>query len=193
VATLPLWVTGIEAVLPHGSRLTWRKLLGVLIGFAGLVVLFSPDLEAGVDPAYLKGAMVLLAAPCAWATGSLYAKSHAASIDPLMAAAVQMLVAGIVLILIGAGMGEFSRLHINPTGLAAMAYLILFGSIVGYGSFVYALANLPAAKVSLFAYVNPVIAVFLGWLILDERLDRYVALATVLVFAGVVLVKSSRT
>jgi drug/metabolite transporter (DMT)-like permease len=192
VATLPLWVAGIEALLPHGSPMTVRKVLGIGIGFAGLVVLFYPDLKAGAEPAYLHGAVALLAAPCAWALGSLYAKSHAVSVNPLMAAAVQMIVAGAVLGLIGTGMGEWSRLRISPAGLAAMAYLIVFGSIVGYGSFVYALAHLPTTKVSLFAYVNPVIAVFLGWLILDERLDPFVILATVLVFAGVLLVKSSR-
>jgi drug/metabolite transporter (DMT)-like permease len=191
VATLPLWVAGIEIFLPRASRLSVRKVFGVLIGFAGLVILFLPDLSAGLSPAYLKGALALLAAPCAWASGSLYSKYHAVSIDPLMAAAVEMLIAGVVLIGIGAGLGEFGRLHFNAAGLGAMAYLIFFGSIVGYGSFVYALAHLPAAKVSLFAYVNPVIAVILGWLILGERLDAYVLVAAILVFAGVVLVKSS--
>jgi len=193
VATLPLWVAGIETALPRGPRLTWAKAAGILLGFAGLVVLFFPDIQAGIDPAYFNGTLALLAAPCAWAIGSLYAKNHAVDVDPLMAAAVQMVVAGVVLALIGTAMGEWTRMQINATGLAAMAYLIVFGSIVGYGSFVYALANLPAAKVSLFAYVNPVIAVILGWLILDERLDGFVALATVMVFAGVMLVKSSRT
>lgn len=193
VATLPLWVAGIEAALPGGGRLTWRKLTGILLGFAGLVVLFYPDLKAGADPAYLKGTVALLVAPCAWAIGSSYAKNHGLSVDPLMAAAVQMVVAGAVLVLIGSGLGEWGRIQVTAAGVGAMAYLIVFGSIVGYGSFVYALAHLEATKVSLFAYVNPVIAVLLGWLILDERLDAFVALATVLVFAGVVLVKSSRT
>jgi len=192
VATLPLWVAGLETALPRGDRLTWRKATGSLLGFAGLVVLFYPDLKAGIDPAYLRGTIALLVAPCAWAVGSLYAKNHSVSIDPLMAAALQMVVAGAVLSLIGSGLGEWGRLRVNATGLAAMAYLIVFGSIIGYGSFVYALANLPATKVSLFAYVNPVIAVILGWLILDERLDGFVALATAMVFAAVVLVKSAR-
>ena len=109
-----------------------------------------------------------------------------------MAAAIQMLIGGIVLLGIGLASSEFERFHFDPTGIAAILYLIVFGSIIGYSSYIYALAKLPAAKVSLFAYVNPVIAVILGWLILDERLDGFVVLATALVLLGVVLVKSSR-
>jgi drug/metabolite transporter (DMT)-like permease len=104
-----------------------------------------------------------------------------------------MIVAGLILILIGGVFGEWQRFSLDAEGLAATAYLIVFGSIVGYGSFVYALAKLPATKVSMYAYVNPVIAVVLGWLILDERMDWSVILATSVVLVGVVLVKSSRS
>jgi len=193
VATLPFWFTGIEAFLPSGSKLTIRKVMGIMIGFFGLMVLFYPDLKSAIDKAYLRGILVLFFAPLSWATGSIYSKYNPIRSSPLMAAAMQMLIAGIILIIIGIGSNELSRFQFSPTGFGAMVYLIIFGSIVGYGSYIYALAKLPAAKVSLFAYINPLIAVFLGWLILNERLDGYVALATVLVLLGVVLVKSSRS
>ena len=193
VATLPFWMAGFEAVLPAGERLTLRKAAGIVIGFSGLVILFSPEIETSFDMAYLKGILALLFAPLCWAAGSIYSKSRPAKSHPLMAAAMQMIVAGIVLILIGGIFGEWKRFSLDAEGLAATAYLVVFGSIVGYGSFIYALAKLPATKVAMYAYVNPVIAVALGWLILNERMDWSVILATAVVLLGVVLVKSSKS
>ncbi len=193
VSTLPIWMAGLESILPTGNRLTLKKGLGIFIGFMGIVVLFYPDLKQSMDSAYLKGVIALFFAPLAWATGSLFSKYNPVSCNILMSAAVQMTIAGLIFILVGLGLGEAYRFHLNLPGMAAMAYLIIFGSIVGYGSYIYALAKLPAAKVALFAYVNPVIAVLLGWLLLNERLDWYVAVATALVLSGVLLVKSSRS
>ena len=193
VATLPFWMAGFEAVLPSGERLTLRKVIGIFIGFAGLVILFAPEIRTSFDMAYLRGILALLLAPFCWSAGSIYSKSRPAKSHPLMAATMQMIIAGIILIVIGGAFGEWRRVSFDVEGLAATAYLVVFGSIVGYGSFIYALAKLPATKVSMYAYVNPVIAVFLGWLILDERLDWSVLLATVIVLLGVVLVKSSRS
>ena len=193
VATLPFWMAGFEAALPSGERLTLRKVIGIVIGFSGLVILFLPEIQTTFDMAYLKGILAMLFAPLCWAAGSMYSKSRPAKSHPLMAASVEMIVAGIVLLLVGSLFGEWSRFSFEMEGLAATAYLIVFGSIVGYGSFVYALAKLPATKVSMYAYVNPVIAVLLGWLILHERMDWSVILATAVVLLGVVLVKSSKS
>jgi drug/metabolite transporter (DMT)-like permease len=193
VATLPFWMAGFEAALPSGERLTRRKVMGIIIGFTGLVILFSPEIKTSFDMAYLQGVAALLLAPLCWSAGSVYSKSRPAKSHPLMAATMQMIVAGIILILIGGMFGEWQRFSLDPEGLAAMAYLVVFGSIVGYGSFIYALAKLPATKVAMYAYVNPLIAVVLGWLILGERMDWSVLLATAFVLLGVVLVKSSRS
>ena len=193
VATLPFWMAGFEAALPSGERLTLRKGIGIVIGFSGLVILFLPEIQTTFDMAYLKGILAMLFAPLCWAAGSMYSKSRPAKSHPLMAASVEMIVAGIVLLLVGSLFGEWNRFSFDMEGLAATAYLIVFGSIVGYGSFVYALAKLPATKVSMYAYVNPVIAVLLGWLILHERMDWSVILATAVVLLGVVLVKSSKS
>lgn len=192
VATLPFWVAGIEAAVPAGNRLNIRKVLGIVIGFSGLVILFAPELQSSFDQAYLKGILALLFAPLAWAAGSVYSKYRPVRTDPLMAAAMQMIIAGTILTLIGIMFNEVQCFDLNWEGLAALAYLVIVGSIIGYGAYIYALAKLPAAKVSMYAYVNPVIAVLLGWLILNERLDWSVALATIVVLLGVVLVKSAR-
>lgn len=193
VATLPFWMAGFEAALPSGERLTVRKVLGIVIGFSGLMILLSPEIKSSFDLAYLQGVVALLLAPLCWSAGSVYSKSRPAKSHPLMAAAMQMIVAGIVLILTGVMFGEWKRFSFGAEGLAATAYLIVFGSIVGYGSFIYALAKLPATKVAMYAYINPVIAVILGWLILNERMDLSMLLATAIVLLGVVLVKSSRS
>jgi drug/metabolite transporter (DMT)-like permease len=193
VATLPFWMAGFEAVLPAGERLTLRKVIGIVIGFSGLVILFFPEIKTSFDMAYLKGILAMLFAPLCWAAGSVYSKSRPTKSHPLMGASIEMIVAGVVLLLVGGVFGEWNRFSLNAEGLAATAYLVVFGSIVGYGSFVYALSKLPATKVSMYAYVNPVIAVLLGWLILDERMDWSVILATAVVLLGVVLVKSSRS
>jgi drug/metabolite transporter (DMT)-like permease len=192
VATLPFWVSGIEAIVPSGNRLNVLKVLGIVIGFFGLVILFAPELKTSFDQAYLKGVLALLFAPCSWALGSVYAKYHPTRTTPLMAASLQMVIAGIILILMGIILNEVPRFDFNLEGMAALVYLAIFGSIIGYGSFIYALAKLPAAKVSMYAYVNPIIAVILGWLILGERLDWRVALATAVILMGVVLVQSAR-
>lgn len=193
VATLPFWMAGFEAVLPAGESLTLRKVIGIVIGFSGIVILFSPEIRTSFDRTYLKGILAMLFAPLCWAAGSVYSKSRPAKSHPLMGASVEMIVAGGVLLLVGGLFGEWNRLSLNVEGLAATAYLIVFGSIVGYGSFIYALAKLPATKVAMYAYVNPVIAVLLGWLILNERMDWSVILATAVVLLGVVLVKSSKS
>jgi drug/metabolite transporter (DMT)-like permease len=192
VATLPLWVAGFEAFIPGGQKLNFIKILGILIGFGGVVVLFAPDLKSGLDPAYFRGLLALLLASFCWAGGSVYSKYHPLRTPPLMAAAMQMLIAGIILILIGTLLGQFQRFTFNFNGLAAMAYLILFGSIIGYGAFIYALAKLPAAKVATYAYINPIVAIFFGWLILAEHVDGLVFLAAAIILSGVVLVNSSR-
>jgi len=193
VATLPFWVSGIEAIVPSGNRLNALKIVGIVIGFFGLVILFGPELKTSIDQAYLKGVLALLFAPLSWAVGSVYAKYHPTRTAPLMAAALQMVIAGIILVLIGIILHEVPRFDLNVEGLAALVYLAIFGSIIGYGSFIYALTKLPAAKVSMYAYVNPIIAVVLGWFVLGEQLDWRVALATVVILLGVVLVQSARS
>jgi drug/metabolite transporter (DMT)-like permease len=191
IATLPLMMVIMQTMLPQGERLTRKAISGIIIGFLGIVILLWPDVRSGVDPAYLKGILVLLIAPLAWGSGSLYVKYHQVSIEPFMAAALQMLVGGVILLAVGAVAGETADFHFSWQGLAALVYLIVFGSFLGYGCYIYALHHLSASVVSTYAYINPIVAVLLGWLILDERLDWYVVVSTLVILSGVVLVKSS--
>lgn len=193
IATVPFWAAGLEAMLPSGERLSLRKISGILIGFAGVVILFAPELGGTFDRAYLKGIVVLIFVPFFWSVGSIYSKHHPLKSPALVAAGTETLIAGLVLTGIGTLLGEWSEFSLNGKGMLAIAYLTLFGSIVGYSSFIYALSKLPVTTVSMYAYINPVIAVVLGWLILGERLDWSVITATSTVLLGVALVRSAKT
>ena len=106
-----------------------------------------------------------------------------------MSASVQMLIAGTLQVILGAVLGEFSGLHFAPSGLISLAYLVVIGSIFGYGSYIYAIEHLPLSLVSTYAYVNPIIALFLCWIFLDEQLNIFIIAASVVIIAGVILVK----
>ncbi len=192
VATAPFWVAGLERARRDGERTSVRALVGMLIGFGGLALLVAPGLSgASLSGHYLLGMLALQMACASWSAGSVYAKHHQTQVAPLMAAAVQMLVAGLALTLIGTVAGEWRAVHFSARSLAAFAYLVVFGSIVAYGSYTYALQKLPLSIVSTYSYINPVIAVLLGWAVLAEPLGWRVITATSIILGGVALVKTA--
>jgi drug/metabolite transporter (DMT)-like permease len=193
VAMVPFWVVMIEAVLPRGERLTRQTLAGLAVGFVGIVVLVWPQLSGGgrEGQQFLLGVISLLVACLGWAMGTAYTKRMSTHANPLSAAALQMLFSGAMLIAIGTVAGEWSRLAFTARTISAMVYLVLVGSIVGYSCYVYALKYLPVSTVSLYAYVNPVIAVVLGTLLLSEPFSLRIVFASALVFAGIAIVRAS--
>jgi drug/metabolite transporter (DMT)-like permease len=193
VATSPFWVMGLERFLREGERLKGRAIAGLLIGFGGLALLVAPNLYGtSLGTSYLWGMLALQAACASWSIGSVYSKHHPTGVAPLMGAAIQMLLAGAVMTLIGVVLGESKGLHFSPRSFGAFAYLIVFGSIVAYGSYTYAVQKLPLSLVSTYSYVNPVIAVLLGWLVLSEPLGWRVITATLIILGSVMMVKSGR-
>jgi drug/metabolite transporter (DMT)-like permease len=193
VATSPFWVMGVERTLREGERLSGRAVLGLLVGFTGLALLVAPNLYgANLGGGYLWGMLALQGACAAWSIGSVYAKHHRTGVTPLMGAAVQMVIAGAALTLIGTVMGEWEGLSFSPRSLGAFSYLVVFGSIVAYGSYTYAVQKLPLSLVSTYSYINPVIAVLLGWIILDEQMNWRVITAMLVILSGVMMVKGVR-
>jgi drug/metabolite transporter (DMT)-like permease len=193
VATGPFWVMGLERFLREGERLRARAVVGLLIGFGGLALLVAPNLYGtSVGANYLWGMLALQAACAAWSIGSVYAKHHPTGVAPLMGASIQMLVAGSVLVLTGVTLGEWKDVHFSPRSLGAFLYLIVFGSIIAYGSYTYAVQKLPLSLVSTYSYINPVIAVLLGWVVLSEQLGWRVVAAMLIILCGVALVKGGR-
>ena len=188
VAAVPFWMVGIERLM-GGDRLTSSQVIGLLIGFAGILLLVWPELTVSTGTSVLLGVGATQLACLGWAVGSSLSRRRAADEDVLAAAAGQMLFAGIVLMVVGAAAGEWSALSFTSRTFGALAYLVVVGSIVGYTAYAYALKHLPVATVSLYAYANPVIAVALGSLLLAEPFDSRILIAAAIILAGSAMVK----
>ena len=189
ITTVPFWVVGIEALLPHGQKINSFIAGGLILGLTGVALIFGGDLKNLFHGNNLGGIIGLLFAEILWSAGTLYSKYKKVSVHPLMGAATQMIVAGIAITIFGLILGEASRFHFTQSGFLAYLYLVIFGSLIGYGSYVYAIAHLPISLVATYAYVNPVIALFLGWLILDEPITVWIILGAAIILVGVMLVK----
>ena len=191
IASVPFWSVGIESSLKGGERLQWRALAGLAIGFAGIVVLVWPEITVGGGEgrAVIGGVIALQLACLGWALGTSYTKRHPSSEDPLAGSTVQMIFSGAMLLGIATANDEWSRLHFTARTLGAMIYLTVAGSIVAYTAYVYAVKHLPISTVSLYAYINPLIAVALGSLLLGERFSFRIIIAAGLVLAGIAVVR----
>jgi len=189
ITTVPFWIVGFDSIASKKSVLNKFIALGLLLGLLGVTAIFGDNWRDLLNKDYFIGVLSILGAVVAWSLGSVYSKHKKISIHPLMSAAVQMLVAGIAQTLLGILLGELSEVKFSQEGILSLSYLIIFGSILGYGSYIYAIEHLPLSLVSTYAYINPIIAVLLGWLVLDEKLNLYMILAALLIIAGVMLVK----
>jgi drug/metabolite transporter (DMT)-like permease len=170
-AATPLYVALIEMLLPGGERLPARGWLGMLLGLAGLAALLWPSIQivSGGNRGLLLAIAALLAGALAWAVGSILSRRARLPLNSLVAAAWQMLIAGVCCTALGSALGQWPQFHVNADSVGSLAYLITGGSLVGYTCFIYLLEHVPVAKVSSNAYVNPLIAVLLGILFLHER------------------------
>lgn len=193
VAMVPFWAVFVEAAMPSGERVSARVLTGLAFGFLGIVVLVWPELmSAGAGgQGFVLGVLALQVACFGWALGTSYTKRHPAAAGPLANSAMQMLFGGLMLLGIGTAAGEWQALIFTPRTAMAMIYLTLVGSIVGYSAYLYALKHLPVSTVSLYAYVNPIIAMVLGTLILSEPFDLRILVAAAMVLGGILVVRSA--
>jgi len=190
VAASPFWMTGLEAAL-GGERITTQSLIGLVIGFSGILMLVWPELTAGgeLGRQFGVGVVALQVACIGWALGSSYSRRHARTENALGAAALQMIFGGLLMLIAGTVRGEWANLTFTWRSAIAELYLIAFGSLVAYSAYVYALKYLPVSTVSLYAYINPVIAVVLGTLLLGEAFGWRVVIGAAVVFAGVAVVR----
>ncbi len=195
VSIVPFWMVGLETLVPGGDRLTARRGAGLLVGFAGVLLLVWPELGGGASRRLPLGGLITTQLACAgWAAGSSYARRRSrqepAGGHRLAASALQMLFGGLVLLMAGLLIGERPGLSITARSAGAVLYLIVFGSIGAYSAYMYALHHLPVATVSLYVYVNTLIAVVLGTLVLDEPFSWRIGAAAAIVLAGVALVRN---
>jgi len=189
VTISPFWMVGVEALLPGGARLHAPTIAGMAVGLAGAALLFTPDAGAGaIDHKLAIGFLLLQFGMAGWSFGSIIQRRKAGKAHPVIAGGVQQLAAGLAMIPVALVSGNLT-VHWSTRGVSAIVYLITFGSLVGYSAFVYAMDKLPVAIVSVYPYVNAVVAVGLGWLFYREPFGWRETGAMAIIFAGVAVVK----
>jgi drug/metabolite transporter (DMT)-like permease len=193
IAITPLWFLVLDSLLLGHHRISGRGKAGLALGILGLFILFWPELQAGtLGHRELWASVSLLFGSFSWALGSVLSKRWQTGMDVFSATAWQVVAAGLGCILFALFAGDLSHVTWTARGLGAVAYLVVCGSWIGYTAYIWLIANVPTSKVSTYAYVNPVVAVFLGWLVLHERVDRFILAGSAIVVLSVVLVNSAK-
>jgi drug/metabolite transporter (DMT)-like permease len=195
IATMPVWVAILGRIF-LGDRLPRLAAVGILVGFVGVAILIGPSALGGTGALEPVGLAAILLSPIAWASGSLFA-SHGAVLPrrPLVATGLQMLLGGLVLAVMAVGSGELAALDlvaVTQASFLALVYLTLVGSLVAFTTFGYMLRVAPLPLVSTYAYVNPVVAVILGWLIIGETIDARTIVAGAVIIVAVALIVTAR-
>jgi drug/metabolite transporter (DMT)-like permease len=195
IAVTPLWFLVLDAWLLGDHHISRRGMVGLALGIVGMVVLLWPKLTAAetLGRRELWWSLSLLAGSFTWALGSVLSKLwHTSDLDPLSSTAWQVIFAGVSNLIFALGNRDFSRVVWTPRGIGAVLYLVVGGSWIGYTSYIWLLRHAPSSKVSTYAYVNPVVAVFLGWLVLHEAIDRYILMGSAIIIASVIMVTSAK-
>ena len=191
VASVPIWMVLIDWVRPNGKRPTLMVSIGLLLGLAGVGVLAAPGFGDEARPGVALGAAMLIVGSIAWAAGSIYSRQSARPDSAQMSTAVQMLTGSVTLFLVGIVMGELGRFDIaaiSSKSFLAWAYLVTFGAIIGFTAYAYVLRETTPAKASTYAYVNPVIAVLLGWAFANEPITILTVIGAGIILAGVAII-----
>jgi len=195
VATVPLWIVALDALRPGGTWPRWTVWAGVAGGLAGLVLLIGPAELAGTERADPWGIGAVLFASLAWAVGSLYSRNAPLPDSPRLGTGMEMLAGGVLLAVVSFAAGEpaaFDPTAVSLGSWAALAYLVAFGALVAFSAYTWLLRVAPAEKVATYAYVNPVVALFLGWALAGEELNARTLIAAAVILASVFLIVTAR-
>jgi drug/metabolite transporter (DMT)-like permease len=190
-ATTPLWMGLFGMLWPHGERLSWRGWLGLLLGFGGILLTMAPQLRDGYDLLTEYSPLLVLGSAASWAVGALFSRQFALKLSHLTSAGFQMLFGGVSQIAVGSAIGEWPDMleRFNVTALQAFLYLLAVGSLTGFVAFNWLLGHVSAAKVGTYAYVNPIIAVFIGWLMSETDIHAWLLAGVAVILVGVYLVR----
>jgi drug/metabolite transporter (DMT)-like permease len=196
IGSAPLWMVVLDAIRPGGHRPTRRTVAGVLVGFIGIVILIGPGQLVGsgthLDP---LGIAALLLSAFLWAVGSLYSRKAPLPASPLLGTGMEMLAGGAILFLLGTITGEWNQVSlatISTRSLASLAYLIVFGALIGFASYTWLLRVAPTPLVSTYAYVNPLVAILLGSLFADEQITLRILLSALVIVSSVALINTGK-
>jgi drug/metabolite transporter (DMT)-like permease len=187
MASIPLWVIVFRRLA--GDRIHTGTLVGVGVGFGGVALLLLPGGTSEVDST--TGLVICVIAAFLWAAGTFFAGKVALPRDPFVSTAVQMFLGGVVGAVAGIAVGELGDVHVGEfsgDSIAAFSYLVVFGSLIAFTAYVWLLQNAPVSKVATYAYVNPVVAIFLGWLILEEQITGLVIAAAAVIVSSVAVI-----
>lgn len=193
VAITPLWFLVLDSLLLGDHHISGRGKAGLFLGIVGLFVLVWPQLQAGtMGHRELWASISLIFGSFSWALGSVLSKRWQSGMDVFSSTAWQVIAAGAGNFLFAIFNGDFAHVRWTVRGVSAVMYLVVCGSWIGYTAYIWLLEHVPTSKVSTYAYVNPVVAVFLGWIILHERVDRFILMGSAIVVLSVILVTSAK-
>ena len=193
VAITPLWFLVLHSLLLGDHHISGRGKAGLALGAVGLFVLVWPQLQSGtIGHREFWASISLIGGSFSWSLGSVLSKRWQSGMDLFSATGWQMVAAGVGNFIFALSNRDLTRVIWTARGLGAVAYLIVCGSWIGYTAYIWLLEHVPTSKVSTYAYVNPVVAVFLGWLVVHERVDRYILAGSVIVILSVILVTSAK-
>jgi drug/metabolite transporter (DMT)-like permease len=196
IATVPFWLVLFESFRAGGGKPTWLSIVGLVIGFGGVFLLIGPASITGSHQSFdTFGIVLLLTAPFLWALGSIYSRGADLPRSTLLSTGMQMLMGSISLLIVSVATGELNGFSLGAISMRSwwgLIYLITFGSLVGFVSYGWLLQNAPISLMSTYAYVNPVVAVFLGWLFAGELLNARIAVASAIIIGSVILINYAR-
>jgi drug/metabolite transporter (DMT)-like permease len=196
ISTSPFWLVLFEAVRSGGGKPTWQSIVGLIMGFSGVFLLIGPAEILGTSGRFdTFGIILLLLAPISWSMGSIYARGADMPKSTLLGTGMEMLAGAVALFLVSLVKGElsgFSFAQVSTQSWLGLLYLITFGSLVGFVAYGWLLHNAPVSLLSTYAYVNPVVAVFLGWLFANEKLTPQMGVASAIIIASVILINIAR-
>ena len=195
VSTTPIWIVVFDWLRPRGVRPRLPVIIGLALGLAGMIILIGPRAIVGEGHVDEIGVLVLLTGSLGWAIGTMLSKGSKRSSAPLAYAALQMIAAGVAMSITSVALGEHTRFVPSDVSLRALLswiYLMLAGSIIGYTAYIYLLGQVSAAKAATYAYVNPIIAVLLGWAFLREPIGARTIVAAAVIIGGVAIITLSQ-
>ena len=192
IAIVPLWMVLLEWGWYKTKRPSRGVFFGIGIGFLGVWILMAPDFfRLGLHSIHLGGALLLLLASLSWSIGSVYSRNANLPKSPFLSTAMQMIGGGTLLFLMGLAQGEYTHFHVvnfSAKSIGALIYLVLFGSLLAFTAYIWLLKNVGVALTSTYAFVNPVVAIFLGWAFAGEKLDVQTAIAALFVLVAVIVI-----
>ncbi|MBZ0245165.1 MAG: EamA family transporter [Cyclobacteriaceae bacterium] len=185
---VPIWVILINLVIAKDEKPTFPIVMGLMVGLSGIILIFSDNLGGFAVPGYAWGIAFIILANLGWAAGSIWMKRKNQTTNPFLNAGLQMFFGGILLLPFSLAFDNLKTIQWSNNVIYSLVYLILVGSIAAYASYSYAIKKLPITIVTLYAYINPIVAVLLGWLVLEETLNLKVGVAIGITLIGIYMV-----